>query len=219
MEVDVIYNKECLEGLKKVETASVDAIITDPPYFQGMTHNGQKGDFADLAISAHFFKALFAEFARVLKPAGKFYFFTDWRGYAFYYPLISNYLPVKNLLVWDKISGPGNHYSFTHELIIFGFNGNQSMKGTNIIRCKAFCSGAKAIEGEKVHPTQKPLELIEKLITDSTQPGDLVLDCFAGSGTTAVAAKKLGRKFICFELQEKYAQIARARVAENTLKN
>lgn len=48
MEVDVIYNKECLEGLKKVETASVDAIITDPPYFQGMTHNGQKGDFADL---------------------------------------------------------------------------------------------------------------------------------------------------------------------------
>lgn len=213
MRLDVIYNEECLEGLQKVQTESVDVIITDPPYFQGLTHNGQRGDFADLAISAYFFKALFAEFARVLKPTGKFYFFTDWRGYAFYYPLISEYLPVKNMLVWDKISGPGNHYAFMHELVIFGFKGNQSMTGSNIIRCK----GVRAIEGEKVHPTQKPLELIEKLITDSTQPGDLVLDCFAGSGTTAVAAKKLGRKYICFELQEKYAQIARQRV-ENTSK-
>lgn len=65
-----------------------------------------------------------------------------------------------------------------------------------------------------VHPTQKPVEVIEKLITDSTKEGDLVLDCFMGSGTTAVAAKKLNRNFIGFEIQEKYIEIAKRRLKQ-----
>lgn len=65
-----------------------------------------------------------------------------------------------------------------------------------------------------VHPTQKPVEVIEKLITDSTKEGDLVLDCFMGSGTTAVAAKKLNRNFIGYEIQEKYIEIAKRRLKQ-----
>ncbi|WP_226810853.1 DNA-methyltransferase [Bacteroides cellulosilyticus] len=65
-----------------------------------------------------------------------------------------------------------------------------------------------------VHPTQKPVEVIEKLITDSTKEGDLVLDCFMGSGTTAVAAKKLNRNFIGYEIQEKYIEIAKRRLMQ-----
>ena len=62
------------------------------------------------------------------------------------------------------------------------------------------------------HPTQKPLGLMEALLRDFTDPGDLILDPFAGSGSTGVAAKRLGRRFIGFELNAKYHAIAQARI-------
>lgn len=86
------------------------------------------------------------------------------------------------------------------------------MKGMNIFRSPGFSGGAKKTNGEMVHPTQKPIEVIEKLINDSTHEGDLILNCFMGSGTTAVAAKKLNRNFIGFEIQEKYLEIAEDRL-------
>ena len=87
-----VYNEDCLEALKRVPDNSVDCIITDPPYFLGMTHNGQKGSFKDLSICKPFYRDLFLEFNRVKKPGACVYFFTDWRGYAFYYPLFDLYL-------------------------------------------------------------------------------------------------------------------------------
>lgn len=85
LETNRIYNMDCLEGIKKIETGSVKLVATDPPYFQGFTHNGQKGAFNDLAISRPFFAQLAQEFARILSEDGEFYIFCDWRGYAFYY--------------------------------------------------------------------------------------------------------------------------------------
>ncbi len=78
-----------------------------------------------------------------------------------------------------------------------------------------FSSGAKKTDGEKVHPTQKPVNLIKKLIQDGTTENDVVLDCFMGSGTTGVAAKVLNRKFIGYEIQEKYFDIAKKRIFGN----
>lgn len=75
METNRIYNMDCLEGIKKIETGSVKLVATDPPYFQGFTHNGQKGAFNDLAISRPFFAQLAQEFARVLSGDGEFYIF------------------------------------------------------------------------------------------------------------------------------------------------
>ena len=72
-----IYNEDCLEALKRVPDKSVDCIITDPPYFLGMTHNGQKGSFKDLSICKPFYRDLFLEFNRVKKPGACVYFFTD----------------------------------------------------------------------------------------------------------------------------------------------
>lgn len=163
-----VYNEDCLEALKRVPDNSVDCIITDPPYFLGMTHNGQKGSFKDLSICKPFYRDLFLEFNRVKKPGACVYFFTDWRGYAFYYPLFDLY----------------------------------------------FASGAKLVEGEKVHPTQKPVALIRKLIEDSTKPGDLILDTFGGSGTTAVAAIESGRNFVLMEQDEIYYFTAQKRIKD-----
>ena len=64
------------------------------------------------------------------------------------------------------------------------------------------------------HPTQKPVELLERIVRLWTEPGDLILDCFLGTGTTAVAAERLGRKWVGIEREPQYAEIARARIAE-----
>ena len=228
MRLDYIDNIDCLEGLAEVPDKSVDAIITDPPYFLSMGHAGGKTNakagemlssnrtFNDLAICTPFYKQLFAEYARVLKDTGSFYFFTDWRGYAYYFPLINAALPVRNLICWDKKSGPGSFYSFAHELIVVGtyLPKTKGGVGTNVWREAAFNSGARKTNGDKVHPTQKPVELITKMIEDSTEPGAVVLDTFMGSGTTAVACLRTGRHYIGFELDEKYHAIAQQRVEE-----
>lgn len=228
MRLNYIDNIDCLEGLREVPDQSVDAIITDPPYFLDMGHAGCKETaskngivngnrtFGDLAIARPFFRQLFKEYARVLKPTGAFYFFTDWRGYAFYFPIMNEELPVRNMIVWDKKSGPGSYYTFAHELIIFGTPAPRLMHhgGTNVWREAAFSSGAAKTNGAKVHPTQKPVELIMKMIEDSTDPGAVVLDTFMGFGTTAVACLRTGRSYIGFELSERYHAIAEGRVAE-----
>ena len=211
---------DCIDLLPKIPDGSIDSIITDPPYFLGMTHNGQKGCFNDLAICKPFYEKLFTEYKRVLKPDGCVYFFCDWRSYAFYYPIMKGVLGVRNMLVWDKQAGPGSFYSYQHELIIFTTKRNTfNVKGTYsiITGIRSFSTGAKKTNGEKVHPTQKPIELIEKFILDSTDAGDTVLDSFAGSGTTGVACINTGRKFIGMELDDEYFNIATQRI-EKALK-
>lgn len=230
MRLNYIDNIDCLEGIKDVPDQSVDLIVTDPPYFLSMGHAGSRETafntnsnqvnsnrtFGDLTIAKPFFAQLFREYRRVLKPNGAFYFFTDWRGYAFYFPIINAELPVRNLIVWDKLSGPGSYYTFAHELIIFGTAAPKLLHkgGTNVWRMKAFSSGAAKTNGVKVHPTQKPVELITKMIEDSSEPGDTVLDTFMGSGTTAVACLRAGRNYIGFEQDEKYHAIAMQRVGD-----
>lgn len=232
MRLNYIDNIDCLEGLKEVPDNSVDLIVTDPPYFLSMGHAGCKENafgtnsdqvnsnrtFGDLAIAKPFYRTLFQEFRRVLKPGGAFYFFTDWRGYAFYFPIMNAELPVRNMIVWDKLSGPGSYYTFAHELIIYGTAAAKLLHkgGTNVWRVKAFSSGAAKTDGKKVHPTQKPLELIQKMIEDSSEPGAVVLDTFMGSGSTAVACIRTGRNYIGFELDEKYHAIAMERIAAET---
>ena len=213
LDINKIYNGDCIDLIKKIPNNSINSIITDPPYFLGVTHNGQKGTYSDLAIMKPFFSFLFSEFKRVLKYDGSIYICCDWRTYPFFYPIINEYIEVKNLLVWDKNSGPGNLYSYTHELIIFTTNNKTANGGKNIINIKSFNSGAKKTNGEKIHPTQKPIELFEKFILDSTKKGDIVLDCFGGSGTLAISAIKTERNYIIFELQEKYCKIANDRIS------
>lgn len=230
MRLNYIDNIDCLEGIKDIPDGSVDLVLTDPPYFLSMGHAGSKDTafngnsnminsnraFGDLAIAKPFYRQLFQEFRRVLKPDGAFYFFTDWRGYAFYFPIMADVLPVRNLIVWDKLSGPGSYYTFAHELIIFGTSAAKLLHkgGTNVWRMKAFSSGAAATDGKKVHPTQKPVELLTKCIEDSTEPGAVVLDTFMGSGSKGVACLKTGRNYIGFELNERYYAIAQQRIAD-----
>lgn len=209
LELNVINHMDCLDGLALIPDSSVKMVVADPPYFQGMTHNGQRGSFVDLAICKPFFKLLFQEIKRILRADGEVYFFTDWRGYAFYYPIFDAILGARNLIVWDKMSGPGNFYAFQHELILFSCVQNNARKGGgNVWRSPGFSAGAKTTNGEKVHATQKTLEIMEKIVRENSEEGDIICDPFAGSGTVSVVCDKLNRPYYAFELDENNIDIA-----------
>lgn len=202
LEANTIYCMDALDGLPQVRSGSAKLILADPPYFQGLTSNGTRGDFTDLAICKPFFKELFNQFKRILAPDGQVYFFTDWRGYAFYYPLFDGILGARNCICWDKGSGPGTDYSYQHEFILWHAPLFVKKSGPNVWYSKGFAAGAKATNGQKIVPAQKTLEIIEKIVGENTSPGDLVVDPFAGNGTTPAVCRKLDRNFIAFELNE-----------------
>lgn len=141
---------------------------------------------------------------------------------------------ILNDIVWRK-SNPmpnfrGKRFTNAHETMIwaaksqkskyhFAYEGMKAMNEDVQMRSDwtlPICSGGervKGADGKKAHPTQKPEALLYRVIMSSTKVGDIILDPFTGSGTTAAMARKLGRHFIGIERDETYAQVARARVA------
>lgn len=128
IEANTINNMDCLDGLAQMPDGCAKLIVADPPYFMGLTHNGQRGQFNDLAVAKPFYRQMAQQLRRILNDHGEFYIFMDWRGCAFYYPIFAEYLPVKNMIVWDKMSGPGNFYNSSHEFILYGCIDPQTKK-------------------------------------------------------------------------------------------
>ena len=114
-------------------------------------------------------------------------------------------------LVWASM-GPKARYTFNYDSMK-ALNDDLQMRSDWLF---PICSGAERLKqdcGRKTHPTQKPEALLHRIILASSDPGDVVLDPFLGSGTTAVVAKRLGRSFIGIERDKSYADAAKARLA------
>ena len=199
IEYNKIYNENCLEGMKKISDGSVDLIVTDPPYCIGTTSNGHKCSWDDNNLIKPFFSLLFMEWNRVLKEEAEIYINTDWRTYPILYPIVQKYFRVRNLIVWDYEWVKGDH----KRRFYAGERDVWRIKPINFTNLKT-----------KKHQAQKPIELIEKMLLNSSNKGDIILDCFVGSGTTAVACINLNRQFVGFEIAEKYFDIANKRIEE-----
>ena len=199
-----------------MEAESVDAIITDPPY--GINYVSQTG------VSIKNDKSPFIWFLydafRVLKSGasgrGSLVCFTRWDvQQTFIDAMKLAGFHVKSEVIWDKvIGGQGDvkaQFSPSHENIIFAVKGKFNFPGH---RPRDLVTFQKINSSRMVHPTEKPVALLASLITSVTKPGDLIFDPFAGSGSTLVAAKKTGRRFIGTELDERWFSIAQKRVEE-----
>lgn len=120
---------------------------------------------------------------------------------------------VKSVLIWDReIHGMGDlkgNFAPQYDTCIFAVKGRYVLPGkrpTDVIRCKRV-NGA-----ELVHPNEKPAALMRQLVEATTKPGELVLDPFAGSGSTLAAAAATGRQYIGIELDPEYCRIAQKKV-------
>lgn len=215
----VIYHGDCREILPHIEA---DVLVTDPPYSSGGfqeagkssgsigTRDGQTIQFDNLSTRGY--ERLMRETLRHANQADEIYVFTDWRMWINTFDAIEAAgWRVRNMLVWDKGQmGMGMPWRNQHELIAFGKRSPGKIidgKRGNVLRVKR--------SGNKHHPTEKPLDLLQQLIGNTE--GDTILDPFMGSGTTLRAAKDLGRKAIGIEIEERYCEIAAKRLAQEVL--
>lgn len=213
---NTIIHGDSLTVLRQMEPESVDAIITDPPY--GINYISQTG--ASIKNDkAPFIWFLYDAF-RVLKSGasgrGTLICFTRWDVEQVFIDAIKLAgFAVKSEVIWDKVyHGMGDTkaaFAPTHENIVFAVKGKFSFPGH---RPRDLITFQKLGSAQMVHPTEKPVGLMASLITSVTKPGDLILDPFAGSGSTLVAAKKTGRRFIGVELDDEYFEKARRRIEE-----
>lgn len=120
---------------------------------------------------------------------------------------------VNNMVVWDKLSiGMGNGFRNQHELVLYASKGTPRV----ISRAVPNVIGVARDEND-LHQSPKPVLLMEKLLAVVSDVGDLILDPFVGSGSTLVAAKRLGRKAIGIEIEERYCEVAAKRLAQGVL--
>lgn len=218
MKTNLIYNTDCIEGMKVLPGESIDLVITDPPYKCNISGAGNMGKtwntmewFEDMESHVEWMKECY----RVLKDKTHFYCFSS--GNALKQLLCDAEeagFDFKDILVIDKIHNMpvGGYYLRQTEFVLLFSKGirlinNQKM--ANIIRL-AFPRGK-----QKKHPTQKPVGLFEMLIRQSTSPGDVVLDPFIGSGTAAIACLAAGRKYIGYEISKDYCNLALREIAES----
>lgn len=222
--LDVLNNKETLalihgdvlEVLKQIPDESVDLVVADPPY-----NSSIEWDKKDDEWQFQWLK----EVKRVMKEGASLYlFFAPMNMYGVEGWIRQN-LTLKNLIVWyhPNLYGAGlsygsDRYKSTWDVVFYAIKGNKAKHGKNVSQegyLKAGSGFDVVVEPQPrplLHKAQKPLKIIERFIICSSNEGDMVLDPFLGSGTTAVACKRLGRRFIGIEIEEKFIQIAQRRI-------
>ncbi len=211
---------DCLEKMQDIESGSIDAIITDPPYNIARENNfstmGRAGiDFGEWDKGADLFTYI-NECYRLLNKNGSFIVFNDWKNLGD----IASYAESVGFMTKDMIRlektnpMPRNRdrrYITDYECAVWFTMPKAKWVFNRQDEKYQRPKFVKSIE-KGFHPTQKNLSLMEDLLRIHSNEGDTVLDCFMGSGTTGVACKNLNRSFIGIEQDNKYFEIAKERI-------
>lgn len=219
IQANTVITGDSLTVLRDMEADSVDMVITDPPY--GIDYqSGRKEKASRLAKIAND-KAPFIwwiyDAARVVRRGGEgTLFYPLGRSAGIHRRAASRWPDGQVGHRWDKKAhGMGDlkgSFAPRYEAIIFATKGRYELPGKrpdDLIAC------AKVGNQSLTHPNEKPVALLEQLIEATTIPGALILDPFAGSGSTLAAAAKTGRQYIGIEIDEQYSKLAAARAAEH----
>jgi site-specific DNA-methyltransferase (adenine-specific) len=213
-----VIRGDCLDVLRALPDGCVDAVITDPPYgisYQSARRTGSER-FPKIANDAQPFVWWLPEAARTLAPGGCLVCFCRWdTAEAFRLAIGWAGLRIGAQLVWDRmvhgLGDPSSRPAPQHDVMWFAVRGRYQLpdrRPTSVYR-------AQRIGGDQLeHPNQKPADLMRGLIRDYAPAGGVILDPFAGSGTTGVAAISEGRRAILIEKEPAYADIAERRIRE-----
>ena len=213
-----IYQGDCLEVMGGIKDKSVDLIVTDPPYLMDYQSNRRKkedrfdkikNDKGNYMLIQDYLE----ECHRIMKDNTAIYCFCSWHNIDFFKNEFEKHFKLKNILVWNKNNhGTGDlkgSYAPKHEFILFGHKGRTLLREkriADVIDCPKISSN------KLTHPTEKPQDLLEIFIKQSSDVGSIIFDGFMGTGSCGIAAKKLNRNFIGIELDEKYFNIAKNRL-------
>lgn len=214
LELNKIYNTDCLEFMHSMPDSCVDLVVTDPPYEihtkggglgrRPVYENGALGKISQ-GFDA---EATLEQVARICKKINIFIFCSTKQK-----PRIMNWgyergCNIAELAWYKPNAAPFTNNTFKSDLENIIYIREKGVKIKGISRLFTHNCG----KSKYGHPTEKPLEIIEKLILTASNEGDLIFDPFMGSGTTAVACKELNRNFIGCEIEAKYCEIAEKRL-------
>ncbi len=232
-----LYRGDALAVLRELPDASVDAVITDPPYSSGGMVRGDRiqdvhtkyvnsdsvsgnalntftGDSRDSRAYGYWVALWVAELLRVSRPGAVVALFTDWRQL----PTTSDALQAggvvwRGVVPWHKPNGRPvqGRWANSCEYVVWGTNGPRDLMALGGSALPGFFQSNSPRERE--HITQKPLSVMRELVKIVPE-GGTILDPFMGSGTTGVAAVLEGRKFIGCELSDHYIEVARRRIVD-----
>ena len=217
-----IINDDCMNILKQLPDKSIDLILTDPPYgidFLSMrTDNHRKIENDKYEVFSVLYPKWLSEFKRVLTDTGCCCCGGGKTPVSQEFTLeaIKQGFHLIQTVIWDKCTiGLGWHYRPSYETIIVlskskdKYNWFTDRKDiSNIVRI------GNIIPQKGDHPTPKPLALMEHFLLLHSKENDLVLDCFSGSGTTAIACSELKRRFICIEKDKQYYEASVKRLED-----
>lgn len=225
MKTDVVYNQDCLEGLRSLPDKSIDLVVTYPPY--EITTSGaciykqkDKQYVKELnSIKDGFDQKILDELCRVMKKINIYL----WCSQKQILPLLKYFVEEKkcnyNIITWHKtnpVPACGNKYLTDTEYCLFFREKGVKIYGEFKTKFTYYVTPLNQ-KDKKLwgHPTIKPIDIIKNLIVNSSQENDIVLDPFVGSGTTAVASRDLKRRYIAYELDPSYYEICLERLQEN----
>jgi len=219
-----IYTGDARELAKAIPDESVDLLIEDPPYGIGYasswkTRNGggprrYRASFGPDILNT----AIVEHYSRVLKSSGALYLFTRWDVLQIWRSAVESCgFSVKQRIVWNKSHwkmGDLKYYGSQTEDILFCLKSRNhelrwDKRGGNLWSSS---SSAYLPEGQWDHPTQKPEAIIKRIVENSSDAGDLVIDMHVGSGTVPAICKQLARRWLAFEIDPDTAEMARERV-------
>ncbi len=240
---------DCIEGLKELPDNYVDLVITDPPYAisqkgkkisrKSLNSKSWKrnsdikldfGKWDNFKTEEDFFKfteSWFKECVGMLKQKSWIYIFFDKQKTGYFDLFLSKKYGIKSrtIFTWLK-SNPTPSFRKVNwlsasEFVWVGSKGECKLKNflNQTDMFNYMITPNKSIYGVTEHPTEKPIDLIIKFILTSSNEGDLILDPFLGSGTTAVACSSLNRNFLGFEINPEYCQIAIKRLEQENIQN
>lgn len=238
IELDTIYNEDCIKGVKKIGDGFVDCVVCDLPYF-GVVDADFDNRWTSEDDYLCWVDSLTKEYERVLKPGGNIFLFTSRQMNRKICCVLDKYFEERRIIIWARKRGfnntrghalasgyepiafyskRGKEYTFHNVKIKPDSKRKEYTEGTlkDGVSLSDVWSDIPALphnSKEKTeHPTQKPVSLIDRIILISTNEGDIVLDGCIGSGTTAISAIRNKRRYIGFEIDKGYYDIACERI-------
>lgn len=230
----LLINDDCFSALKDIPDHSIDLILTDPPYNIAKYSTGNlkfdwrsdiNNDLAEWDLTELHPEDLIGEFKRILKPQGNIFIFCSYNIIGEYHKVFDPEFDTFQFMVCHKTNPVPNFRksSFLNscELVVSCWNKGHtwnfiSQKEMHNFVESGICMGKERVKdetGKNLHPTQKPVSILEKIIKVASNPNDVVLDCFNGVGSTGAAALKNNRKYIGIEIDKKYMDATEKRLS------
>ena len=219
--ININTNQKIIEGdsrqvLKTLDKKSFDLLLSDPPYgmdFKSGWNIKDKIQNDKIEDTVKLFEEVLKESVPLLKDDAHFYLFGNINYMNDIKPIIEKYLTLKNVLIWDRqIIGMGDlkTYGNSYDVVYFGYN--KKWKDLNGTRDRDILNFQRVDPSKNIHPTEKPLDMLQYLIKKSSKENDNILEPFAGGGSTLLACKNTNRKATGIEIENKYVELIKERI-------